>query len=197
MSMAKLMGENSCNIFKTSLICMKNCILVFVTCFHSCSTIPKIKDSEINPITNKFSGVYNNTPYVFRSNYRLTKYDSAKTLLQLLDTSKKHREMDSVQISFDSKGQLQLSDRDTSIFKPVLIKGRFSKKGYYEIYFSNKKIEIPPVIHFLFSSHNIKRIRIYNTKDNELIIYYYHYDSGNFLLVGGEGPRKTQFFFGK
>ena len=60
-----------------------------------------------------------------------------------------------------------------------------------------KKIEIPPVLHFLFSSHDIKRLRIYITKSGDLVVDYYNYNTGNFLFIGGEGPEKKQFFFSR
>lgn len=172
-------------------------MFIFLILLYSCSIIPKIKDSDIDPITNKFWGVYSNKPHSIRANHELTKYDSSTTLLQLFNNSKnKNPEIDSIQIIFDSHGQLQLSTKD-SCTPLQIMKGSFSKKGYYEIYFSNKKIEIPPIIHFFFSNHNVERLRLYKTKDNDLIVYRYYYYSGNFLLVGGEGPKKKQFFFRK
>ena len=179
-----------------SLFCMKYCGFIFISLIFSCSPIKKIRDRDIDPITSKFSGLYNNRPYFFRVKDVPTKYDSATTLLQLFDISgNTYPELDSIQISFDPKGQLQLLNKNSSIFQPIAFKGAFSREGYYEIYLSNEKIEIPPVLHFLFSSHDIKRLRIYITKSGDVVVDYYNYNTGNFLFIGGEGPEKKQFFF--
>ena len=171
-------------------------LLIISTC--SCETISKIKKSDINPVTNKFAGVYDNRPYLIKAKYGVTKDDSSITAINLFDTSKTRKyDLDFIQINFKSNGQLNLYYKDTSAFQPITLNGKFSKKGYYEIYFKDEKIEIPPVVHFIFSRHNIERLRIYETKNNDLIIYYYSFYSGNFLLVGGEGPNKKQFYFHK
>ncbi len=175
---------------------MKYSLFLLPILFFSCSTIPKINKSDVKPITNKISSVYSNRPYLIKTKYGNTKDDSSTTILQLLDTSKNKKvDIDSIQITFNLKGQLQLFYKDTSIFQPIILNGTFSNKGYYEIYFKNEKVEIPPIVHFLFSRHNIKRLRIYETKNNDLIIYEYYFVSGNFLFAGGEGPDERQFFF--
>jgi hypothetical protein len=174
---------------------MKYFFLLLIISASSCETISRIKKSDIHPISNKFEGSYNNKPYLIKSNLSVTKHDYLTTATNLFDTSKTIKsDFDFIQIKFNSKDQLILYHNDTSVFRPVTLNGKFSKKGYYEIYFKNEQLEIPPVVHFLFSKHNIKRLRIYETRSDDLIIYYYNYISGNFLFVG-DGPNKMQFFF--
>ncbi|MDH7459697.1 hypothetical protein QEG73_00360 [Chitinophagaceae bacterium 26-R-25] len=174
---------------------MKYIFLLLIISICSCETISRIKKSDIHPISNKFEGSYNNKPYLIKSNLQVREDDYLTTATNLFDTSKtKKSGLDFIQIKFNSKDQLILYNTDTSVFRPITLNGKFSKKGYYEIYFKKEQLEIPPIVHFLFSTHNIKRLRIYETKSDDLIIYDYDYISGNFLFVG-DGPSKTQFFF--
>ncbi|ANH80341.1 hypothetical protein A8C56_04525 [Niabella ginsenosidivorans] len=175
---------------------MKYSFFILVILFTSCETISRIKKQDINPITNEFAGTYDNKPYFIRAKYGVTNSDSSITAVKLFDTSKTRRaDLDHIRINFNTKGWLNLSYKDTSVFQPLLLNGRFSRQGYYEIYFNKKKIEIPPVVHFLFSTHNINRLRIYQTKNKDLVICEYDFVSGNLLFAGGEGPDKKQFFF--
>ena len=48
--------------------------------------------------------------------------------------------------------------------------GKFSKRGFYEIFLRNKKIEIPPFIPIIYSNRDINRIRIGLTVNNDLVI---------------------------
>ncbi|MBV4357465.1 hypothetical protein [Pinibacter aurantiacus] len=176
---------------------MKYFFLLLIISACSCETTSRIKKSDINPISNKFEGAYDNKPYLIRSNLQVTKKDYLETAVSLFDTSQTLKsDLDFIQINFNSKGQLCLHYKDTSVFKATTLNGKFSKKGYYEIYFKKEQLEIPPVVHVLFSTHDIQRLRIYETKSDDLIVYYYNYISGNFLFVG-DGPSKMQFFFHK
>ncbi|RKS02856.1 hypothetical protein C8C84_2586 [Flavobacterium sp. 102] len=73
--------------------------------------------------------------------------------------------------------------------------GKFSKKGYYEIFIRKKNIQIPPVLHLLYSKIDIYRLRISLNKEKELIIDSYYKRGGNVFLLAAGGSGRTQYYF--
>jgi hypothetical protein len=161
--------------------------------FLSCGTGVKINRTDLKLINTDYSGSFQNHPYKTVGKSYLTRETfPPETLLShfhiLTNTNQVH-------LTFNSNKQLVLTYTDSIATRASVFDGKFSKKGYYEIVFHQKKIEIPPVIHLLFSRREIDWLRIALTKNNELILDSKHVRDGNFLLVGGGASDRTQNFF--
>lgn len=153
----------------------------------------KICKRNFNTITAEYSGSFqNNSCRTIGRSYLAKQKFPPQSLLNhfhiLSDT-------DSVQLQFNSNNQLVLTYKDSGTTKTSVFDGKFLNKGYYEIVFHKKKIEIPPVIHILFSHREIERLRIALTKNNELMIDRKYVLDGNFLFVGGGASDRTQNFY--
>jgi hypothetical protein len=153
----------------------------------------KISKKNFKPITAEYSGTFqNNSHHTTGKSYLEKEKFPPRSLLNhfhiLLNT-------DSVHLAFNSNKQLVLIYKDSMTTRTLVFDGKFSNKGYYEIVFHKKKIEIPPIIHVLYSHREIERLRIALTKNNELMIDCKYVLDGNFLFVGGGASDRTQNFF--
>lgn len=168
-------------------------VLTLLIC-ASCGTGLKISESYCKPIDDKFSGTFLN------QSFKSTDENSNITLLQLfnIDDSK----TDSITLKFDNIRQLQIIFYDSlSIMEYKIRKetfqGNFSKKGYFEIYLSNVRKEIPPLLPIFFYNYDIDRIRISFTTSNELIVDNKWNRAAYVIGMAAGDSDRTQYFFKK
>ncbi|MBL7952957.1 MAG: hypothetical protein JNM62_14710 [Flavobacteriales bacterium] len=73
--------------------------------------------------------------------------------------------------------------------------GRFSKRGYVEI-FTHKDIkEVPPAFPIIHGSRQVNRIRLTLTNDGSLVIDNKWENTANIFLMAGGGSGRSQYFF--
>jgi hypothetical protein len=160
----------------------------------SCGTGLRISASAFKPLSHDYSGVFDNEPYLTKGTSYLSKEKfSSLTLLNHFDSLKGNSKF--VLLSFNTKEQLIVTCKDSLKTETSTFNGKFSKKGYYEIFFRKEVIEIPPLIPIFFSRRNINRIRISLTNHNDLVIDRKRVLDGNVFLFGGGSSDRTQNFF--
>lgn len=120
-------------------------------------------------------------------------YATPQTLIELFgirgDTT------DQATVEFDGESNLMLSYASRGIWKTVVFDGRFTAEGYYEIYLCNEAVEIPAGFHFIYSDHNVYRLRFARTADGEFLVDVYGDTTGNIFLSGWGESSRQQFFF--
>jgi hypothetical protein len=147
-----------------------------------------IRKSKVKYFDSSFSATVDNE--YFKTKGRRYGYLTLSYLFQITDEN-----IDSVHISFNDIKELKLTYtyKGQEIIKTII--GNFAKKGYYEIYFSNEKTEIPPLLPIIYSNYNINRIRLALTTDGNLIVDHRWDHSGNiFILAAGNSGRVQSFF---
>ncbi|RAR46822.1 hypothetical protein B0I10_11439 [Flavobacterium lacus] len=155
----------------------------------SCGTGLKISSDKLSGINSNFKGTFQNNPHK-KASKKGTPSDS--DILELLNILNK--KSDSVSVSFISN-KLVIKYDDILGKSAAYFDGKFSEKGYYEIYFSKKNIQIPPLLPIFYSKVDIDRIRISLTQENELIIDSYYSRGGNIFLMAAGGSGRSQFYF--
>ncbi|MBO9202432.1 MULTISPECIES: hypothetical protein [Niastella] len=170
---------------------MRMLLIIMLTALFlcSCSTGLNVRKSKIVYFNKEFTGTFDNNAYDVNGR----RYGSP-TLLGLFE--RYNEKADSVSILFDTSGRLELTFMDSlGTVKSEKFKGSFGKKGYYQVYLRNDKIEIPPVFPIIFGKHNINRVRLACTPEGNLIIDNQWNESGNIFLLGvGDNGRRQSFF---
>ena len=101
---------------------------------------------------------------------------------------------DNVQVFFaGDKLMFQYLDNGQPVEKQFA--GHFKEKGYYEYYFSRKRIQIPPFIGFIYSRIDVYRVRLALTNEGDLIVDHKLDNSGNILIFGAGASVRGQSFF--
>ena len=84
---------------------------------------------------------------------------------------------------------------DNGITHTKEFEGRFSDRGYYEIFLRNESKGFPPVFSFVYGRHNINRIRLALSLRKDLIVDNNWNESANILFLGaGDSGRRQSFF---
>jgi hypothetical protein len=170
-------------------------IIAAICILCSCGTGLQISKAEFKPIDKNFSGTFVNKPYRSKSRDLLMPPEMfAQTVLQLCHIY--HLKADSVLIKFNTKGQLQVTFVDSNgNDSSKLFDGVISKNGYYEVYLSKIREDIPPLFSIIYGYHDMDRIRIGLTKSNDLIIdnmwEYYR----TIFIFGDGGSGRSQNYF--
>ncbi|WP_121313967.1 hypothetical protein [Flavobacterium sp. 102] len=156
----------------------------------SCGTGLKIPQEQLSGINSNFKGTFINISHKKNSKNKASSDSDILTLINL-----KNKKSDSVSISFTSNNELKVTYDDVIGKTTEYYQGKFSKKGYYEIFIRKKNIQIPPVLHLLYSKIDIYRLRISLNKEKELIIDSYYKRGGNVFLLAAGGSGRTQYYF--
>lgn len=164
------------------------CILVILC---SCGTGMKVRKADLKPITKGYTAAIKDKASHFQGrNLRNYFPDSLHGLLNI-----KQADIDTVFLSFISSKQLRVSLHDLSGNKEWVFNGKFSKRGYFEIYLQKQDIQIPPLLPIFFSKRRINRVRFALTKDDHFILDHRWVMAGNFLLIGSGDGCRGQYYF--
>lgn len=161
--------------------------------FTSCGTGLKIRSENFKAIVPGFNGTYSNITHIDKDSTNIT--DSSYTILSLFNIFDKTCE--EVTLTIAKTNQLKITYEDTSGVIDQYFEGKFSKKGYFEIYLSKDKIEIPPLFPIIYSNVHIHRMRIAQTADNSLVIDSYYDSGGNIFILAGGTFRRSQHYYKK
>ncbi|MHB1279041.1 MAG: hypothetical protein ACYC1Q_11675 [Bacteroidia bacterium] len=168
---------------------MRIIILLFATLLlGSCRTGMGVRKSKVAYFDSSFSATVSN--YSFKVKGR--SYGDL-TLLDLFEV--RYENADSVSIFFNDSNQLILVFGDTGQKIEKVFSGKFADKGYYEIYFRNKKNEIPPLFHIIYGNNDINRLRLALTNEGDLIIDNMWDQTFNIFILGaGSSGRRLSYF---
>jgi hypothetical protein len=148
----------------------------------------KIRKSQVRFFNTTFESSFSNNSYKIST----SRYGNP-TLLELFAIQ--NVKVDSVYIKFNISKELELSYNDSGILCKKTFNGQFTKKGYYEFFFSNKKKQVPPFIPFFYSKYDINRLRIALTTQGDLIIDNQWNQSGSIFIIGAGDKGRRQSIF--
>jgi hypothetical protein len=146
--------------------------------------------SNITPIDHSCSGVFENRSYLTIGRNGDSSNTTVLELFELYTSP-----VDSVRLYFDAHNQLVLTYSDSLVARTVLFKGQFRKRGYYEIFIRNYKVEIPPFFPIIYGQRDIKRLRVGLNKDLDLVIDNKWARTGNIFILAGGGSDRDQSCF--
>ena len=164
-------------------------LIFFALASTSCGSGLKLKKSQIKYFDSIFSAIVENKTFKqtgegFRDS----------TFLNLFYIKAPYN--DSIRINFNRDNELNVVYSDSGKINEKTFKGQFIKDGYYEFYFDNRKLDIPPIVPIFYSKHDIDRIRIYLTIGGDLVVDKMWDNSGSILVFLGAGDsRRQQSFF--
>ena len=161
--------------------------LLSVFFLSSCNTRFNIKKSKVKYFDKHFSGTFENKPY------KLPKRNGDTSLLYIFYI----RQVNSnkINIDFADSTTIKLSYEDNENLVQESFKGVFKKKGYFEIFFTKKRLEIPPLFPIIYSNVDIYRIRLAVTNEGELLIDQFWNRSGNIFILAAGGSGRGQYYF--
>lgn len=173
------------------VVCFSCIILVFS--IHSCGTGLQIPKDQLEILDANFSGTFQEESFLH--------YDNNKPHTRVQSISKLFRSKDSIRngitLHFENENTLLLSFESDHGYQEKCYAGKFSHRGYFEIFLDRTNIRIPPLIPLVFSNIHIDRIRIGFTKKGHLLIHGYWENSGSILFLGTGGGYKGKYYFKK
>ena len=164
--------------------------LIVISCG---SGMTAIGSSDFKKIDSTFSGTFKNLSYkTIREQKSEYGYDNSE-ILKLFEI--KNQNFDSISMSFTPNNSLVIKYSDSTGIITKQYHGEFSKRGFYEIYFRKRNIEIPPLLPIIYSEYDTDRIRISLTPENNLLIDDYRAYGGNILVFGNGGGFSSLYYF--
>jgi hypothetical protein len=165
-------------------------ITATILLLYSCGTGMMVSKKDFLPIDNKFKATFENKSYLAKGrNYG----NSGATILDFFELYK--LKTDTIQFHFDNDNKLILTFNDSLSVRTEPFKGKFRKKGYYEIFIRNYKKEIPPLFPIIYSTRDIKRLRLGLTQENNLVIDNKWAKDGNIFILAGGGSERYRSYF--
>jgi hypothetical protein len=112
----------------------------------------------------------------------------------LLSLFRIKNESDFITITSVSANEINLSYHIDSTIVEHIFTGTM-KGNYFEIYFLNRRTEIPPFLPLFYTSYDIDRLRIGKSNDGKLLIWKYVNSSGSVFVFGGGFRREDPYLF--
>ncbi|MCB0381620.1 MAG: hypothetical protein KDD24_10210, partial [Flavobacteriales bacterium] len=168
---------------------MKKSILIFfiISLLTACSSMG-IRKSKLKFIDSTFKGFISNNHHKIKGR----KYGSP----DLLNTFEiRNAQSDTIWIEFSKSENLIIKYYEHNILKEAQFNGKFTKKGFYDLYLRNERKEFPPIFPIIYSKKNILNIRIGLTKENDLIIDHFWIEGGNIFILGAGSSGRRQSFY--
>ncbi|MFD0861479.1 hypothetical protein ACFQ1M_04620 [Sungkyunkwania multivorans] len=165
-------------------------IPIFLTLIACGSGMTGIESSEFQKIDPNFSGTFKNRSY---KNIRPNNGGHDLKIIDLFGLKSKHA--DSINLSFTNDHSLVVKFNDSTGVRTEQFNGKFSRRGFYEIYLKKKNIEIPPLLPLLYCEYDTNRIRISFTPDNDLLIDNHVAFGGSILVLGNGGSYNALYYF--
>ena len=175
---------------------LKNIIFILTIILTSCYSGLKISKKERLVLNKNFNATVGNSASIIKSkNVKHQTLLEAFHIQEILALNKKiATDVDSVKIYFKDS-TLNLYYEANEHIGSHSFKGYFTEKGFFEINTFNDKINIPPILPILYSSHYIDRIRVGLTKNGEIWVNTFFDNTKNiFFLVGGGISNQTYYF---
>lgn len=167
---------------------MKHLLFVLISALVcSCGSGFKTSKRNVRAVTSFYSGSVSNHPYKVMQTNQLNK--SLLELFEVYDSAQSR-----ISLSFN-KNELLLTYLAQGKPKTLAFKGKFTRRGYYEVYLRNKRTEIPPFVPVFYSQVDVKRIRLILTPENDLLVDDSWQRTGNIFILAGGGSGRTQSVF--
>jgi len=161
-------------------------VLVTIGFLTSCRTGFGVRKSDLITFDKGFSARVQNRAFkeITRSHYQ---HDL--NLLPLLSLRDHHT--DSIEFVFVNQTRLHISFIENGQRVEKTFDGKVSKSGYFESFFENEKLEIPPILPIVYSRYNIDYLRLALHRDGCMIVGRYSRRAGNLLFIGGGGKSES------
>jgi len=117
----------------------------------------------------------------------INKDDSLSKLLKIYPYNSQ-MSIDVMGLEFVDKDSLIVSYADTVGYKRLALKGK-KKENFFEIYFENTRIYLPPV----FVTNQIDRVRIGKDKHDKLLVYKWDEHYGMIIPLGAGGAAGDEY----
>jgi hypothetical protein len=159
-------------------------LLSLAVTIYSCKAGRPLNKGDYYSINKDFSGAFKNKSYESMGS-------GDSTILNFFEISAT-LSSDTITLSFDSIGNLNVQFQDAGKARTKKFKGKFSEKGGYFTVYIERNIKRG----FLLNHRTIDRLRIAQTQDNNLIIENWYQDSGSALIIlaAGHSYRKIGFY---
>lgn len=156
---------------------------VFLT---SCRTRFGVRKSDLITFDKGFSARVQNRAFkeITRSHYQ---HDL--NLLPLLSLREHHS--DSNNFFFFDQNKLRIFRVENGQRVEKTFDGKVSKSGYFEFFFENERIEIPPVLPIFYSRYNIDRLRVALHRNGFILVSRFGRRAGNLLFITGGGENQS------
>lgn len=157
-------------IMKYTHLCLIAIVLILVGCSKSTLSVSQFRD--YHPLT-ELNGTYlSGNP------------NSSNSLVYILNKGEFHgssKEVSYITLNFNGKDTLNVKFfSDSAVLKEMKYKGEI-KDGYFEIYFSKKKLLIP----FVVTNIDYRRVRLGLAEDKSLLVHYWEDHLGGMLIFYG------------
>lgn len=161
-------------------------VLVTIGFLTSCRTGFGVRKSDLITFDKGFSARVQNKAFkeITRSHYQ---HDL--NLLPLLSLRDHHT--DSIEFVFVNQTRLQISFIENGQRIEKTFDGKVSKSGYFEFFFENERIEIPPVLPIFYSRYNIDRLRVALHRNGCILVSRFGRRAGNLLFITGGGENQS------
>lgn len=148
-------------------------VIILVSFFISCKPTFKVPKESIYPISQNYEGRFENEYYLkLHKDYN---FNTPLSVFYIEDALS-----DWFELSFPDEKTIEITyinfqnERTSKIFE-----GKFSKKGYFELFHSKEKGMLPP----FYYKDNKDRLRISLNSEGNLLLDYY-YKKGSTLMFG-------------
>jgi hypothetical protein len=165
-------------------------ILIATLFTTSCGFNKTMQKYALQPIDAKQQYKVNDQP--FKSIGERNKVDSILSEVRL------HRLFNvqalnnsSIAIAFTTNNELQISYQDSVEKKSILLKGRFTRAGYFKTKIKTKNIFIP----LIYSNRQLEKFKLCIAQNGDLVIEFTDIREGNIFIFGGGGTYTKLYFF--
>jgi hypothetical protein len=182
--------------FKTELlrIIITYALIPVFFIFISCgSGMTGVKSSDFKNIDSNFSGTFKNLSYKNARKHSSGYIFDDLGILNLFEI--KNKNLDSINLSFVNDHSLLIKYSDSTGTRTKKFSGKFTKRGFFEIYFRKQNVQIPPLFPIIYSKTNVDRIRISLSSNNDLLIDDYSARGGNIFILAGGGNSSAIYYF--
>lgn len=150
------------------------CIFIFVSC--SGKKLPVTHFSQLSE------------PIVFNGTY----FNENDKLAYLLNVGRDKADFITIEYSLDNIDTLNILYHSENGLEHKKLKGKF-KDNFFEIYFRNRRIYIP----FIYTIHNVDRVRLGAEKNGNLLLYKWYENYGWIIIAGGSTSDEEAYTFSK
>ena len=168
-----------------------------IVLLYSCQSNRRIFRTDIKPIskndTKSFYNTFYNQHSTFLKFHEHLIDPGYLTILGLLGVPSSSVS-DTVSLFLNDGGLLQINYSDSSINKTLYLKGKYSRRGFYQYYVERKTFNIP-VISLLYSKRNIYRLRFAFSTSGDLVIQTKYVWEEHVLVLGRFDRYKQVFYY--
>ena len=163
-------------------------LLFVLFLFMSCGSGVRAFKVDLVPLQDGFRGTFHDPPY--RSHERNPIGNSLLSVLSIFEAN-----ADTATLQLESSGALHITYHMDGAERTKTYQGRFSKRGFFEYRPWWHRVQIPPLVPFIYSSERYCRVRIALTIEGDLVVDNKWARDGNILFLAGGSSGRSQYYF--